>query len=234
MEKNTGNISPAQRYIFIIIAILFVAIAIIMVGGDTGKLYEGEGVLVREVIIDQDYNLVIDNVDITKSQLIETSDGIVYGQVVAISNILIEDSGFSIFGDKASTKYMSVIDISVKEAYKGGFGIGQIVRVIAQVPIIDYPQPVIGAEVLSQIKKGDVGMFLINRYTDDNSQLITSDYSLDMRNIAPYQFFDGSRFLFIQREDGFIYNKEFYDELYSVDSIWTVKNYIIELMKEYQ
>ena len=127
---------------------------------------------------------------------------IVRGTVTDIRNIVV-----SFNGDNA---YRALVDVAAETVLRGECQPGDVVTVMIPCPVMDGFW-VEDTGVISQVKVGMEGIFMLNRY-DEESIWMQNGVTLYTIDIAEYGLLDGERFAFLQTDSGLVYSRWTYQE----------------------
>ena len=138
------------------------------------------------------------------------------GTIDQIQNIVIN------FGEMKD--YYAIASISVTDVLSGETIEGEFVDVLLPNPI---NTDVSASETTysSQIRVGQKGIFMPIEYNEHATYEIENS-KLVLQELAPYGFMDGERWIFLQTNDGLIYNKEAYPSITPAQNLSQIKEII--------
>lgn len=140
------------------------------------------------------------------------------GTVSHIDNIELD------FGGRKS--YRAIVSICVDEVLQGGVKAGEFVRVLAPCPINgEITQS--ATEVIAQLREGMEGIFMPKVYYEE-AFWEENGATLYLRDLAPYGFWDGMRWAFLDTGDELVFEKNVYEEIASAETLDQVEAYIRE------
>lgn len=138
------------------------------------------------------------------------------GIVDQIKNIVID------FGE--TKDYRAIASISVTDVLSGEMIEGELVDVLLPNPI-NTDVSVSETTYSSQIRVGQKGVFMPIEY-NERAIYETGGSKLVLRELAPYGLMDGERWIFLQTNEGLIYNEEAYPSLAPSQNLTEMKEII--------
>lgn len=135
------------------------------------------------------------------------------GTVDQIQNIVID-----------SKDYYAIASISVTDVLSGDITEGELVDVLLPNPI-NTDVNVSETTYSSQIRVGQKGVFMPIEY-NERAIYETGGSKLVLRELAPYGLMDGERWIFLQTNEGLIYNEEAYPSLAPSQNLTEMKEII--------
>lgn len=143
------------------------------------------------------------------------------GTIIEIKNIKINIGG--------SNEYRAKAKIKIDKIYRGNNAtVGKTVSVLLPSPISDNSRTE-DSETISAMKVGTTGIFMPLIY-NDNSYEEKNNARLYWKDIADCGFLDGSRFAFLDTENGLIFNHSAYETISSATSLDEIEKYVIDMI----
>ncbi len=139
------------------------------------------------------------------------------GTVSHIDNIELDFNG--------RKSYRAIVSICVDEVLQGDVKAGETVRVLAPCPISNGKVTQSATEVIAQLEEGMEGIFMPKAY-DDEAYWEENGATLYLRDIAPYGFWDGIRWVFLDTNRGLVFDQSVYKAIASADNLDQVEEYI--------
>lgn len=138
----------------------------------------------------------------TEEELRTQSDLAIRGQVRRLDNIAVQVG--------TSQYHWALAEVDVTQVLRGEAA--QTVRVLVQCPVNAAEEWVEDTDVIARLRIGAEGIFLLQRYGAD-SVLTSGGGELCLADLAPYGFWDGMRFLFLDTPEGLVYAQSAYPSL---------------------
>ena len=207
IRKRIGTLINNQRMILatsgvvILIAILFGAKLLIIDREGSDDLYQSNLVNVRyinQLPVNRSMSNESLSYNYSEEELFERADLIFEGSVISIK--LIEVSFDSV------KEYRSLIKLEPTDIMKGNYSKSEIVIMSPDIPSKDTW--IEDSELLTKIKIGTKGVFLVNCITDQSTWK-ENDISFKLNNICDGTFADGMRFGFIKEGNRVIFDTAF-------------------------
>lgn len=139
------------------------------------------------------------------------------GRVSRIDNIELDFNG--------RKSYRAIVSICVDEVLQGDVKAGEIVRVLAPCPINNGEVTQSATDVIAQLCEGMEGIFMPKAYNED-SFWEENGATLYLCDVAPYGFWDGMRWAFLDTDAGLVFEKNVYKEIASAGTLDQVEAYI--------
>ena len=133
-----------------------------------------------------------------------------------VDNIVLDFNG--------SENYRALARIRVEAVYRGPCQAGDTVTVLLPCPILDGFW-VEDTEVVSAMSPGVRGIFMPMVY-DETSVQEENGATLALLDVAQYGFADGSRYAFLETEDGLIFAQWAYPSLAGAESLDQVEAFV--------
>lgn len=143
------------------------------------------------------------------------------GTVTKISNVVINYNG-----DK---EYHAIAEVQIEKVFRGNCTENEMVTVLLPCPI-DADIWVEDTETVSAMKEGTHGIFMVTLYSE-TSFMERNGAKLMLRDIADYGFPDGSRYAFLQTENGLRFSKYAYKSIANARSLDQIEEYIVNMLK---
>ncbi len=146
------------------------------------------------------------------------------GTIVSLHNIEIRFNG-----EKA---YRAIAEIKVDTVYRGTCRKGEIVSILLPCPIADNYH-VTDMEIVSQMSAGMRGIFMPIHY-DKIDFWEQNGARLVLRDLAEYGFADGSRYAFLQLQDGLSFSRWAYPTIKDAQTLEDIAEYILYMLQQIQ
>lgn len=171
-----------------------------------------------EDIKETDFNLV----ELSEKDIFSNNNiFIIRGIIKEIKNIEIDFGG--------EIEYKSIIKIKVNKVLSGE-SINEDTITVLVPCAIDENILNEDSETVSQFKVGEEGIFMPVKYTDQDVEEINHG-KLILSDIAEYGLFDGSRFAFLENENGLVYSSNTYKSLENSTNLEEVESYIKKIIQ---
>ena len=158
---------------------------------------------------------------LTEEELFTQFDTAVFqGTVEQVDNIVLDFNG--------SENYRALARISVEEVYRGPCRAGDTVTVLLPCPILEGFW-VEDTEVVSAMAPGVRGIFMPMVY-DETSVREENGATLALLDVARYGFADGSRYAFLETEEGLLYAQWAYPSLAGAESLDQVEAFVTDMI----
>ena len=219
---------PKKRIILIatvpIVAMLAIVLITVMPFFNNGKeftLEQSHGITVKEINNPPNISTDADLEWLSEEELFSKNyQGFTMaafeGTIEKIQNIVID------FGE--TKDYYAIASINVTDVLSGEMTEGELIDVLLPNPI-NTNVHVSETTYSSQIRLGQKGIFMPVEYNERATYEIGNG-KLFLRELAPYGFMDGERWLFLQTKDGLIYNEAAYPSLASAQNLAEMKEII--------
>lgn len=162
-----------------------------------------------------------DLVYLTEEQIFQEYDTAIFkGTIQEIRNIVLDYNG--------QKNYQAVAQIQVEKVYRGDCSAGDTLTVLLPCPIMEGYW-VEDTDTVSAFRTGLTGIFMPVQY-DDSYYCSMNNATLMYRDIADYGFFDGTRWAFLETEDGLVYAKWTYESLTGASTLEDVEAYIYRML----
>ena len=148
---------------------------------------------------------------------------IVKGTVEDIQNIKLDFNG-----DK---EYRAVAKIKVENVQRGNCKPGEIISVLLPCPIVENMDSTT-CDTISAIKIGMTGIFMPVIYDSDNSLWEQNGAKLDQKDIANYGFADGQRYMFLDTENGLVFDRNAYKSIEYASTLEEIEEYIAAMISK--
>jgi hypothetical protein len=154
---------------------------------------------------------------LTEEELFTYHDTAVFrGTVAEIRNIEIDFNG--------SRECRAIAEIRVEKVYRGPCGEGDTVSVLLPCPVSEGVW-VEDTEVVSRMRPGMAGIFMPMIYGGD-SVWEQNGAVLALQDIADYGFADGTRYAFLETEEGLVFDRTAYKSIVDASTLEDVEAYI--------
>jgi hypothetical protein len=144
------------------------------------------------------------------------NSAIVKGNIVNLSNIEINMNG--------EKEYRAIAEIQVEKVYRGKVAQGDTISILLPCPIMDDIW-VEDTDTVSAMRVGQTGIFMPIKY-DEHSLYESNGATLVLSDIAEYGFPDGSRFAFVQTNDGLVFSKWDFPSIENATDLEEIEHYI--------
>lgn len=185
------------------------------------------------VLSDNSYNVTVkytnivpsDNITInsmlayyTEEELFSNFDTHIFkGKILSLDNIVMDFNGYKM--------YRAIAQIEIEKVYRGSCDKGDIVSVMLPCPI-NKNFWVEDTDTVCAMKEGMTGIFMPTAYNEQNSILKYNNAVLVKKDIADYGFPDGSRYAFLETEDGLIFDRYSYETISDAKTLDEVEEYV--------
>lgn len=160
---------------------------------------------------------------LTEEELFSSFDTDIFkGTITKIENIVMDFNG--------SKDYRAIAEIEIQEVYRGACQENDVVSVLLPCPIADGVW-VEDTETISAMKAGMTGIFMLIAY-DDTSVREENGAKLALKDIADYGFADGSRYAFLETEDGLVFAKWAYESIADATTLEQIENYVLKMIAD--
>ena len=123
-------------------------------------------------------------------------------------------------------EYQSIVTIDVTDVYRGDVKPNQTIRVLT---VAGVGSNVLqsDADVISELRLGMEGIFMPRRH--DASHIWSQNgATLQMMDVSEYGFPDGERYLFLNTEQGLVFNRDAYPSLRDAKTLNDVERFMRE------
>ncbi len=154
---------------------------------------------------------------LTEEELFTYHDTAVFrGTVAEIRNIEIDFNG--------SRECRAIAEIRVEKVYRGSCSVGDTVSVLLPCALTEGVW-VEDTEVVSRMRAGMTGIFMPMIYGGD-SVWEQNGAVLALQDIADYGFADGTRYAFLETEEGLVFDRTAYKSIADASTLEDVEAYI--------
>lgn len=122
--------------------------------------------------------------------------------------------------------YRAIVEIEIDTVIQGKLNPGDTARILAPCPI-DGEIHQTATDVVAQMRAGMEGIFMPKAYNAD-SRWEENDATLYLQDLAPYGFWDGVRWAFLDAGEGLVFDKHLYTEIAHAETLDEVEDYIRE------
>ncbi len=166
----------------------------------------------------------VDLVDLTEEELFtQFNTAIVKGTVEDIQNIELNFNG-----DK---EYRAIAKIKVENVQRGTCQPGEIISVLLPCPIGENMDSTT-CDTISTVKIGMAGIFMPVIYDSENSFWEQNGAKLDKKDIADYGFADGQRYMFLDTENGLVFDRNAYKSIEDASTLEEIEEYIAAMLSK--
>lgn len=148
---------------------------------------------------------------------------IVKGTVEDVQNIKLNFNG-----DK---EYRAIAKIKVENVQRGNCQPGEIISVLLPCPIGENMQSTT-CDTISSVKIGITGIFMPVIYDDENSFWEQNGAKLDKKDLADYGFADGQRYMFLETENGLVFDRNAYKSIENASTLEEIETYVAEMLSK--
>ena len=124
--------------------------------------------------------------------------------------------------------YRAIAKIEIEKVYREIIQEGSTISVLLPCPITDDIW-VEDTETVSAMKVGMTGIFMPMVY-DEASVQEENGAKLALKDIADFGFADGSRYAFLETDDGLIFAKWAYETINDATTLEQVEEYIFKML----
>lgn len=163
-----------------------------------------------------------DLMKLTDEDIFSANTVIFRGTVTDIENIEVDMNGESF--------YWSIVSVEVSKVLRGELTVGQTVRIRADTPIGGGVW-VEDNDIVSQIRVGMEGIFMPAPY-DADSLFGANGAWLCLRDIAPYGFRDGVRWVFLRTETGLVFARGATYSIPDAHTLEDIEAYILDMLEK--
>lgn len=123
-------------------------------------------------------------------------------------------------------EYQSIVTIDVTDVYRGDVKPNQTIQVLT---VAGVGSNVLqsDADVISELRLGMEGIFMPRRH-DDSHIWSQNGATLQMMDVSDYGFPDGERYLFLNTEQGLVFNRDAYPSLHDAKTLDDVERFMRE------
>lgn len=157
-------------------------------------------------------------VALSEEELFAKNTEIFKGTIVSIDNIVLDFNGIE--------QYRAIAKIAIEEVYRGNGQIDETISVLLPGSVHEELKRE-DTETISAMREGMTGIFMPIVY-DETSVWTIGDSTLAFKDIADYGFSDGSRYTFLETDDGVIFDKSAYTSIADANTLNEIKEYVIE------
>lgn len=162
-------------------------------------------------------------IPLTENELFTHFDtAVLKGTVTKIDNIVLDFNG--------EKTYRAIAQIQVEKVWRGACQEGEPVSVLVPCPI-ESGVWVEDTETVSALRVGMTGIFMPVIYDADDFHE-ENGARLALRDIAPYGFADGSRYAFLETENGLIFARWAYESISDVQTLAEIEIYVSEMVEK--
>ena len=148
---------------------------------------------------------------------------IVKGTVEDIQNIELDFNG-----DK---EYRAIAKIKVENVQRGTCQPGETISVLLPCPIGENMYSTT-CNTISTVKIGMTGIFMPVIYDGENSFWEQNGAKLDKKDIADYGFADGQRYMFLDTENGLVFDRNAYKSIEDASTLEEIEEYIAAMLSK--
>ena len=148
---------------------------------------------------------------------------ILKGTVTDLKNIEL-----SFQGEKV---YRAVATLEVEKVYRGTCREGDSVTILLPCPIGNDMQ-VSTCSILESLKVGMTGIFMLVSYNDENALWEENGAVLDKRDLSEYGLPDGERYLFLETDDGLLFDRISYNRVKNASTLTELEDYITKMIQK--
>ncbi len=164
----------------------------------------------------QSYSLV----PLTEQELFARFDtAVLKGTVTKIDNIVLDFNG--------EKDYRAIAQIQIEKVWRGDCRENEIISVLLPCPIQDDFW-VEDTETVAELRVGMTGIFMPMVYDGDDFH-IENGAQLLLSDIAPYGFADGSRYAFLETENGLVFARGAYESIADAQTLSEIEDYVAEM-----
>lgn len=160
-------------------------------------------------------------VALSEEELFAKDTEIFKGTIVSIDNIVLDFNGIE--------QCRAIAKIAIEEVYRGNGQINKTVSVLLPGPVNEELK-MENTETTSAMRDEMTGIFMPVAY-DETSVWTIGDSTLAFKDIADYGFSDGSRYAFLETDDGVIFDKSAYTSIADVNTLDEIEEYVIKMIE---
>lgn len=162
-------------------------------------------------------------VELSEDELFEREDMLAFrGRVVSLKNITIDFGG-------GAREHRCIAEIGIIRDYRGDMQEGDVIRVLLPCPITSHTW-VEDSDVISELRVDMEGIFMPIDYHGDSRMEMNGKW-VNKAELAPCGLDDGIRWVFLQTEDGLIFDRYSYLGAAGVFNLDTAEQYVIEMLR---
>lgn len=168
-------------------------------------------------------NAVMELTPMTEQELFSKwSPAVLRGTVTSIRNIEIRFNGMK--------EYRALAQIMVEKVYRGSCVEGSSVSVLLPCPVADGVW-VEDTATVAAMRPGMGGIFMIVEY-DAHSVWEQNGAALCKKDLADYGFADGSRYAFLQTDNGLIFDRSAYAGIAQAKTLDEIEDYVQRMLRK--
>ena len=160
-------------------------------------------------------------VALSEEELFAKDTEIFKGTIVSIDNIVLDFNGIE--------QYRAIAKITIENVYRGSAQINKTVSVLLPGPV-NEDLKMEDTETVSAMREGMTGIFMPITY-DETSVWQINDSTLALKDIADYGFSAGSRYAFLETDNGVVFAKSAYPSIADVTTLAEIEEYVIRMIK---
>ncbi len=147
------------------------------------------------------------------------------GTVQSVDNILIE------FESGEALLYYSVANLQVEKVYKGDIEENSTLKVLIPYPFSDGID-ISNNDTVKQLEVGMTGIFTpkVSNPTDDFHQW--GENKIVFADIAPYRFTDGTRWMFLDTDEGLLFDRHSYNGAANAETLDDIEEYVNTMLSD--